>query len=310
MMNRDDLESLEKEFAARLGTPLDELRARRAHCPPLEMLRVAASDALPAERKAQVERHLRACSLCRTLAADLQADELAGPSPGEAQRIRARVEAGIGGEARATAPIVRRRSPGLWAWIARPALAVAALATLLWVMRMPVQKPDSPVVTQQPPHVARIPAALRLEMPEVKLRAAAVLVTRGAGDSQQYLKDLAPALDAYRAGSYAAAAQAFSALEGKYPKAIEVIFYGAVSWLHDGANESAVRSLERAQVLNDPAFADEVAWYLGLAYHRAGNIAAAHAEFDKLCAGKGAFSARACDAVEELAGAAAPPAAR
>src|SRR5258708_33461150 len=98
MMNRDDLETLEKEFATRIGTRIDELRARRAHCPPLEVLRAASGDALPVERKAEVEQHLRACSLCRTLARDLQNDELAGPSRAEARRIRARVEAGLAGK--------------------------------------------------------------------------------------------------------------------------------------------------------------------------------------------------------------------
>jgi TolA-binding protein len=305
------VETLEKELAARLGTPLEELRARRAHCPPLEMLRGVTGDALPAERKAEVEQHLRTCSMCRTLAADLQDDELAGPSPAEAQRIRARVEAEVGRKAgAAAAPTQRRGAPGLWAWIVRPALALAVLALLVWVGRIAFQKPEAPAVTQQPPVPAQLPAALRLEMPEVKLRAAAVLVMRGGGDSQQYLKDLAPALDAYRAGNYAAAAQEFSALEPKYPKAVEVFFYGGVSWLQRGANDSAVQSLGHAQTLREPEFADEVAWYLGLAYHRAGNIQAARAQFEKVCAGKSAFSMRACAAAKELGSAAKPPAAR
>ncbi len=311
MMPHDDGETLERELAARLGAPLEELRARRAHCPPLEVLRAAAGDALADERKAEVERHLRACSLCRMLAADLQDDELAAPSPTEAQRIRARVLAEVGARATAaTAPIERRGAPTWWPRILRPALALAVLALLIWAGRMAFQKPEAPVVPRQPQPAPALAAALRLEMPELKLRASTVLVTRGGGDSQQYLRDLAPGLKAYRAGDYAAAAREFSALEPKYPKAVEVFFYGGVSWLHEGARESAVRSLERARALNEPDFADEVAWYLGLAYHRAGNAEAARAQFEKLCAGKSGFSARACDAARELGGPGRPPAAR
>jgi hypothetical protein len=292
MNDHDEIELLERELAASLGTPLGELRARRAHCPPISVLRASARDVLPAGQQSIRDEHLQTCAICRTLAADLQDEAVTAPTASETERIRSQIAA-----AQETRP-ARLRS-----WIWRPALGLAAAALIVWMVRPPGGTPPETPTRADLPVAPSIPAALRLEIPEVTLRASVVLPTRSGPDAQQYLKDLAPALDAYRSGRYAEAARQFSSLEQKYPDAIEVFFYGGVASLHNGAAASAVRSLERAKALNEAEFAADVQWYLGLAYHRAGNVDAARAQFVTLCAGRDSLSARACQAVKAMEGA-------
>ena len=302
MTDDKQLESRERELAERLGTPLEQLRAQRAHCPPLDAVRALASGAMPQEMEASLRQHVANCPTCTAIASDLQDDELTAPTAGELQRIGARVAVGRGDAAQsASAKATNANRPTLGLMIWRPLLAMGVLAILaLTVFQFaPQQAPPTPPVAQQPPPQT-IPEALRLVMPAVRLSASAVLVTRGEGGSQQYLKDLAPAFEAYRAEKYAEAARLFAALEAKYPKASEVFFYGGVSRLHQQEHREGLRLLEQARRLDEPDFADEVSFYLALAQQRTGNSAGARAEFEKLCAAKQESSARACDAAQAL----------
>lgn len=307
MTNHHDLtETLERELAVRLGTPLERLRAQRAHCPPLETVRALSGDALPKQVKAELEQHIEQCASCRMLSTDLHDDELTAATPAEAQRIRARLNAGMeeGGKATsATARSQQAAGRSYWVLLLRPALVVAAVVLLfVWIGRMGIREPATPPIAQVPPPAATIPAVLLLEMPEIRMGPATVLLSRGEQSGQQYLKDLAPALEAYRAADYAQAAGQFAALEPKHPKGIEVFFYGGVSRLHAKQNGDAIRLLEKVRALHDPDFDDEASWYLGLAHHRAGDTAAARGQFERLCAGKSEFSSRACEAAKAVSG--------
>ena len=55
------------------------------------------------------------------------------------------------------------------------------------------------------------------------------LTWRGDASANPFLRDLAPAFDAYRAGDYARAGAAFDRLSAAYPDAVEVLFYQGVS---------------------------------------------------------------------------------
>ena len=302
--HQDQTEAWERELAVRLGTPLEQLRAQRAHCPPLESVRALSGDALPEQMKTELEQHIEQCASCRVLSTDLHDEELTATSPAEAQRIRARLSAGMeeGGKASsATARSRQKVGRSFWTLLLRPALVVAAGVLLfVWISRLGTRAPATPPLAQVPPPAATIPAALLLEMPEIRMSPATVLLSRGEHSAQQYLKDLAPALEAYRAADYSKAAAQFAALEAKHPKGIEVFFYGGVSRLHAKQHAGAIRLLVQANALRDADFADEVSWYLGLAHHRAGDTAAARGQFEKLCAGKSEFSSRACEAAKAV----------
>ena len=105
--HHDQTEALERELAARLGTPLEQLRAQRAHCPPLEMVRALSGDALPEQMKTELEQHIEQCASCRALAADLHDEELTATTPAEAQRIRARLNAGMEEDGKASSATAR-----------------------------------------------------------------------------------------------------------------------------------------------------------------------------------------------------------
>jgi hypothetical protein len=117
---------------------------------------------------------------------------------------------------------------------------------------------------------------------------------RGAGGENQFLKDMTPALNAYRRDDYAQATREFSSLTAKYPKSVEVFFYLGVSQLFEKDAAGAVRSLETARQVAPEGFAQQTAWYLAVAYERDGRKEQFGSALRQICSAKGEFSARAC----------------
>jgi hypothetical protein len=304
MSDDPQLDAIERDLVARLGVPLDQVRARCAGCPPPATVRALAMGTMPDEMAASVRRHVASCEICAAIAADLNDDELTALTAGEAQRIRARITSGVEEGPRATVAVrPSRRGFGWRLTVLGPALAAAAaLVLFIGTGRTRVPPAAPPAVAEAPPVAPVIPPALRLEMPDLRMSGASVLSTRGEGGSEQYLKDLAAPFDAYRAGHYADAARLLGALETKYPKATEVFFYGGVSRLHEQDTDEALGRLERARAIGEPEFSGEVSFYRALALHRAGRVEAARPEFDKLCATKDEFASRACDAARAMMG--------
>jgi len=91
-----------------------------------------------------------------------------------------------------------------------------------------------------------------------------------------------------------------SALAGTHPESVEVWFYLGVSRLFLADNE-AVGALEHARQLNDETFSADIAWYLAIAYERAGKIADARDVLHRLCQAGGSAAPRACAAESALA---------
>ena len=109
-----------------------------------------------------------------------------------------------------------------------------------------------------------------------------------------------PAVDAYRKNDYALADREFSALELRYPNAIEVFFFGGVSrlFLHDP--ERAIAAFKKAEEIGDATFAPHVAWYRAVAEERAGHLAEARAQLEKVCRGTSDRATRACEGMREI----------
>jgi hypothetical protein len=129
---------------------------------------------------------------------------------------------------------------------------------------------------------------------------------RSGGSDNQLLADLKGPLDAFRNGDYARADRAFSALESRYPSAVEVFFYGGVSRLFVNDPARAITALTKAADLADTTFAPRAAWYLAIAEERAGQRPRARARLDELCRGTSNRAAPACAAVTRIDAAAAP----
>jgi hypothetical protein len=308
-----DLDAFERAWLADAGRDVGGLRQSRAACPPLALLRAAHEDALPQDLHEAVADHVAGCHSCALLQADLAA---VPPEIEVSAAVEARILKDIRRKQRAEAG-----GPALlsawWSW--RSAVAATAIVALgvaaawQWQQRgtapagtakstQPAHPSQAAQTAAQPPEstVARMPDAFRVTKPEVRLTLA-TLAWRGTDDrGQQYLTDLAPALDAFRADRYQDAARLFEPLAAKYPKAVEVPFYLGVSRLFLDDNAGAASALERAAGLKAGGFADDVQWYLGLARARAGDGKGARPHFDALCRLDGPRREAACRAVSEL----------
>jgi hypothetical protein len=300
----DDWDAEERDALEGLDGELTELRRKHQDDPSLAMLRAADADALPPEQQARVARHLRDSAWSRAVVDGLR-------DTGVDDRLDAAAEdrllARITREADAAAIVTSRRR-----WT--PAIAIGGLAiaatVLIAVMvsspasdmaLVPDEAPASPIAQATPDSsVPRITFA----KPEIKLSPSA-LAWRGDASANPFVRDLAPAIEAYRAGDHAQAVTAFDRLAASYPDSIEVLFYQGVSRMLAGDDAGAVAPLEAAARLNNTTFADDVAWYLAVARQRSGR-SEVRATFEELCRGQGAYAASACAAVQQLDSSAVP----
>jgi predicted Zn-dependent protease len=134
-----------------------------------------------------------------------------------------------------------------------------------------------------------------LEKPDVVLSAERVLVTRGGQDA--FLKDFAPAIQPYRQGDYAVAAERLARLASRYADVFEVRFYHGVSLLLQGRAAEAVAPLRQARALARGPQGTDAEWYLSLALFRAGQAPEGWDRLAGLCAGDGPRKRAACSAL-------------
>jgi hypothetical protein len=193
-------------------------------------------------------------------------------------------------------------------WL-RPALAAAAalvLAAGAWYFARVVPpapaaavvQPEPPVASTGTPRVFQLP----LDKPDIVLSLSA-LTWRGGGADNQLLADLKAPLDAFREDNYTLADRGFTALESRYPEAVEVFFYAGVARLFVNDPQGALAALTRASELADATLMPAVAWYRAIAEQRTGKAAEARARLDELCRGGSGRAAAACAAVKQLDGA-------
>jgi hypothetical protein len=295
----DDWDSHEDELVSPVRAELDALRARHRHDPPLDLLRAADAGALPDELHDTVAASLARSPWQRQLVEDLAEVQPELDEAGHA-RLFARIQAEAGRSATASAPV--RRFSGSW----RPILAFAAMAVIVTVvivrMRPSSDAPLTPAGTSTVAPPAATPSfVLTLDKPDVKLTAKA-LVRRSTGREAGFVDDIAPAMNAFRAGDYQTAAREFARVAPQYPDAEEIPFYLGVSDLFLSDAPNAITALESAQKIADDTFSADVAWYLAVAHERTGDVAAARSELGVLCQGSSMYAARACDAAARLKG--------
>jgi hypothetical protein len=299
--SRDDWDDEEREALAPVARELAAMRARHAGDPPLDLLRAAGADALPEALQGPTRAHLESSAWSRALVdgadtADSALDDAA------AERLLARTKVAAAQETGA-----RRRHGVRWTPIAALAAAAAVIAAIgVWRNAARAPSPSVAHATERPtvpappsPAPPRREFRLALTKPAVKLTAAALLL-RGAGNPRSFVDDMADGLNAYRDGDYEKAARELEALRPRYPASIEIPFYAGVSRLMLGDAPAAVRALEAARALNDDTFADDVAWYLAVAYERAAEADKSRPLVVALCRGSSSWTAQACAAAETL----------
>jgi len=286
---REALEPLSDELAAVADHHRDD--------PPLDLLRAARAEALPDGLQQQAVEHLESSAWSRAGVEGLD-DVDALLDTASVDRLLARIKK----EAkRGDSPERGRR----WFWapaLTLASVAIVALAIVVWRNQSPsvpakVEGQTASSAATTP--AARPPFRLPLDKPDVKLTPLA-LVLRGEGNAGRFADDIAPGLNAYRAGDYTTAARELEALEPRYPKSVEIMFYLGVSRLFLDDAGAAVPALESARAMKDDAFKDDAAWYLAVAYERIGALDRSRTLLDDLCGGKSAFAARACSAAPSL----------
>jgi hypothetical protein len=294
-LRRDDWDDDERRLLDELQPELDRVRARHRNDPPFELLRAAREEALPDPLQAAVGAHLERSEWSRALVEGAGGDEMS-LDPDSERRLLARVTR----SARST------RTHARWSmrlWIPAFSAAAVLIVTVAVLRRTPesLPKPQRQGAPESQVAAAR-PASfvLALEPPDVKLTQTA-LVLRSAGSDTRFVDDIAPALNAYRAGDYAEADRRFAAVNPQYPKSVELSFYHAIVRLFLNDAAGAIASLQGARRLDDGSFAPEISWYLSVAYERAGEPGRARAELSTLCRQSSAFSRRACEAASTLA---------
>jgi hypothetical protein len=288
-VTHDQLDDAERRALQGLEREFDELRARHRDDPAFELLRAARAGALSKPLQQSVTEHLDRSAWSRAL---VEEDAEAEPEWNEdsAQRVLSRIT-------RSAQP------PRVPRWYMRPWLPALAAAAVLVVMVGLLRSGSSPVSVERQPPRADAPAppaaaptfALSFEKPEVKLTPQALVLRSEAGQAR-FVDDIAPALEAYRQNRYADAEQRFASLRARYPASVEVAFYRAVSQLSLNDAAGAIASLTAARRVDDGSFAPEIGWYLAVAHERAGDVASARGELEKLCRQTSVYAARACAA--------------
>jgi hypothetical protein len=302
----------EREAVEDLQDELTSLQARHRDDPPVDLLRAAEHDALPADLQAAAEQHVSKDSWSQTLLAGFGAAETAevALAADAEDRILARI--------RSDTSASTKTETWSWRWLAGLTAAATGLLAVVLLLRpgadVPGQvrvtppQPSSPSQSQsqpqpqpQPPIAggrSAAPLSLSLEKPDVVLSLKA-LTWRGAGDANAnpLVAGLKQPLDAFRRGDYAHADRELVALEPRFPEAVEVFFYGGVARLFLDEPKRAVASLRRASELADDSFTSRVAWYRAIAEERAGNDVEARRQLDTVCRAGGERAREACTAL-------------
>jgi hypothetical protein len=298
----DNWDQDERDQLAALEPQLAVIRWRHRHDPSLAELRAAQAELLPPAAQARVAAHLDASAWSRALLAGVD-EGLAQVQldPAAEERMLTRVRAGY---------LPAAASPRRWkSTLLLSGLAVAASALVAVV----AESPRSPSVAATPPGTSSgalptVPAApapvqLAFAKPAVKLSPDALTWRGAAATDNPFLRDLAPAIEAYRADAYAEADERFSSLADRYASAIEVLFYLAATRMLRGDFAGAEAPLTAAAEVAGSTFADDVAWLLAVTRQRLGRNAEARPALTALCAKAGARSAEACAALATLDGA-------
>ncbi|MBZ5537016.1 MAG: hypothetical protein LAO31_13770 [Acidobacteriia bacterium] len=301
-----DLDAFEAEAIKESGGLLDSLRKQRSDCPPVPMLRAAHAGVLTEEVQSAVTAHVAGCRLCRVLQADFAALDSTEASPQEVEQILIHVRRQAG------------KSDGssfwrfnIFSW--RTAMATAALVLsvvlIVWEVKTPQQPGPvpSPVAEVKPTPAPQIPEAFRLEKPAVKMTLGVLTWRSNKNGRDQFLKDMAPALEAYRNDNFNASADSLQTLSSKYSESVEVFFYLGVSRLFLAEYPAAIKALEQAARLADDSFSPDVLWYLSISCQRSGQTEMARGYLQQLCGGSSGYAARACVALNGLDSSAAAP---
>jgi tetratricopeptide (TPR) repeat protein len=233
---------------------------------------------LPAERQAEVDRHLLECRLCGGAVEGVDGIEWREGFLRSADSVRARVRA------RTAAAVTAATAARARARRFRPAPRFLALAATL------VLGAGTAVYLGRPgPGQALFN---RYFEPYPSNRP----VVRGSAPADAR----SSALALYEAHDYSGALAAFEAGLRQEPGDAEVLFYAGLSRLAMGQAREAVRDLEQVRQRGDSELRAPAAWYLALAHLRGRDLAAARSQLAQVVEGGGFYRDRAQALLSDL----------
>jgi hypothetical protein len=265
------------------------------------VLRAAGAGVLPPDLEAAAQEYLARSAAARALIQDL--DDLSQLDAAAEARLFARIS-------QEAARADTTSTAWLWRWSAAAAIGTIVIAgAALWMRASSGPNVGAPPVVVNAPasNAVAAPSApartasfqLPLERPDLRISLKA-MTWRGAANGNPVLAALKPAFDAFRTGDFARADVEFTAVSRRYPDLVEVALYQGVSRLFLDDSAGALKSLQHASTLADPAFAADVAWYLAVAEERAGNVVAARAGLAAACRADARRNERACRGADRL----------
>jgi len=238
------------------------------------------------EREA-FERHYFECQACyekvracRLLRAELRPDDAAGAGRPRRDRFGRR---------------------GAWSAALAAGLVAVAAGIALWSQRQRVSLPPPAPVAVEPeaaPPRAGGPVVALAELARVEPPPYEELRLRGPADDAT--RAFREAMARYAAADYAGAARGLERAAQLDPQAPDPPFYLGICRLMLGDAPAAVRDLQRAVRISDPASADEARFYLAKAYLAQDDLEAARRELRRVVDGGREHSADARRILAEL----------
>jgi hypothetical protein len=264
------------------------------HCPPLALLRAHQEGVLPDALASDVNLHIEECSLCQMLLTDLQHVPQPGITPNERDEILRKL------------PQASTKVPASWRWYAASAAAILlAVAGAFLFLRQPQANQSDQAVIQPAPTTQPISPRLQIAKLAVPIGLAPGLALRGEAPAQQpTAAEMSPAFEAYAKDDYPLAAQRFTELADRFPRAEIPFLYLGVTQLLQQDNTHALTTLTRADSLaqqNRSDQKDAATWYHALAAVAAQSPDAPHLLRVVCASTQSPYSQQACELGKQFA---------
>lgn len=262
--------------------------AGRLRCPDPALVLAAQEGVLDRELADRVLAHVAGCTRCQAAAGDLAHVFDEDPEDVVRLRIRERLPR--------TRPVSRGRS---WRWLAPVGVGLAA--SVLWLIG--TAEPEMPGVAQPTfaMHVAGpLPTVFHPDRPAIDA-GPIELTLRGSESAASAGDRISAALDLADRGDLPAARTELHAIVRAHQDSRDAQLALGALLVRAGETSAAVPGLERARALaSGSAAADEVDWFLAIAFVRTGASDRARGLLRPICEHDGPRSALACAGLAEL----------
>lgn len=177
------------------------------------------------------------------------------------------------------------------AWLAVSAASAVMLAVVAALLTRTTPSPPPGAVADSEPSRSAPPAVVAPAESRAELVAQlarfdppAYLPPNLRGVEGDSARAFRAAMERYRSGDYAAAAQALRAIVGTQPVSVDALFYLGVSDLQEGRVDDAVSALARVLQTSDPLYEEDALYLSAKAALKRGDVPAARMALQRVVA--------------------------